>query len=79
MEDLPVVWGYNYPARKDDVPGYNKKALQLSLQGFQKIWQLPTLPHCVAVPTAMRDLTSLLGMGRGVHPRQNHHKKIICL
>ena len=25
----------------------------------------------------MRDLTSLFGMGRGEHPRQNHHKKVI--
>lgn len=26
------------------------------------------------VPSAMRDLTTLFGMGRGEHPRQNHHK-----
>ena len=26
------------------------------------------------VPSAMRDLTSLFGMGRGEHPRYNHHK-----
>ena len=26
------------------------------------------------VPSAMRDLTSLFGMGRGEHPRHNHHK-----
>jgi hypothetical protein len=25
----------------------------------------------------MRGLTSLFGMGRGEHPRQNHHKKVI--
>ena len=24
----------------------------------------------------MRDLTSLFGMGRGEHPRKNHHKKV---
>ena len=41
---------------------------------LQRIWQLPTLPHCGAVPSAMRGLTSLFGMGRGEHPRQNHHK-----
>ena len=28
------------------------------------------------VPSAMRGLTSLFGMGRGEHPRQNHHKKV---
>ena len=27
------------------------------------------------VPSAMRGLTSLFGMGRGEHPRQKHHKK----
>jgi hypothetical protein len=27
-----------------------------------------------AVPSAMRGLTSLFGMGRGEHPRQYHHK-----
>ena len=43
---------------------------------FKRIWQLPTLPHFGAVPSAMRGLTSLFGMGRGEHPRKNHHKKI---
>ena len=52
----------------------NKKAFQNKLKGFKRIWQLPTLPHCCAVPSAMRGLTSLFGMGRGEHPRQNHHK-----
>ena len=28
------------------------------------------------VPLAMRGLTSLFGMGRGEHPRHNHHKKV---
>jgi hypothetical protein len=27
MEDLPVVWGYNYPAKRDDLPGYKQKIL----------------------------------------------------
>ena len=27
----------------------------------------------------MRDLTSLFGMGRGEHPRQNHHKNLKAL
>ena len=41
----------------------------------QRIWQLPTLPHDSAVPSAIRGLTSLFGMGRGEHPWKNHHKK----
>ena len=32
-------------------------------------------PGLTRVPSAMRDLTSLFGMGRGEHPRQNHHKQ----
>jgi hypothetical protein len=43
---------------------------------LQKIWQLPTLPHDSAVPSAIRGLTSLFGMGRGEHPWKNHHKKL---
>ena len=31
-------------------------------------------PSMMRVPSAMGDLTSLFGMGRGEHPRQNHHK-----
>jgi hypothetical protein len=27
MEDMPVVWGYNYPSRRDDLPGYKQKSL----------------------------------------------------
>ena len=30
--------------------------------------RLPTLPHCIAVPSAMTGLTSLFGMGRGGTP-----------
>ena len=30
--------------------------------------RLPTLPHCIAVPSAQADLTSLFGMGRGGTP-----------
>ena len=32
--------------------------------------QLPTLPHCIAVPSAQPGLTSLFGMGRGGTPAQ---------
>ena len=34
-------------------------------------------PSVMQVPSAMGDLTSLFGMGRGEHPRQNHHKVFI--
>ena len=30
----------------------------------------PTLPHCIAVPSAQPGLTSLFGMGRGGTPAQ---------
>ena len=33
-----------------------------------------TYSPALAVPSAMRGLTSLFGMGRGEHPRQYHHK-----
>ena len=33
-------------------------------------------PGLMRVPSAMGDLTSLFGMGRGEHPRQNHHKTL---
>ena len=32
--------------------------------------RLPTLPHCIAVPSAQAGLTSLFGMGRGGTPPQ---------
>ena len=32
--------------------------------------RLPTLPHCIAVPSAMAGLTALFGMGRGGAPPQ---------
>jgi hypothetical protein len=34
-----------------------------------------TLPHVIAVPSALAVLTSLFGMGRG-DPRRNSHLKI---
>ena len=39
-------------------------------QGPHKKRQLPTLPHCIAVPSAQPGLTSLFGMGRGGTPAQ---------
>ena len=40
--------------------------------------RLPTLPHCIAVPSAMTGLTSLFGMGRGEHRRYHHQKSLFC-
>src|ERR1700710_137035 len=34
-------------------------------------------PGTVPVPSAMGGLTSLFGMGRGGHPRYNHHKDFV--
>ena len=36
----------------------------------QKRRRSPTLPHCIAVPSAQAGLTSLFGMGRGGTPLQ---------
>jgi len=37
---------------------------------MKKRRRLPTLPHCIAVPSAQVGLTSLFGMGRGGTPPQ---------
>ena len=49
-----------------------KKGLQsrLTLKTSSKRRQPPTLPHCIAVPSAQTGLTSLFGMGRGGTPPQ---------
>ena len=47
-----------------------KRALKISLQGSRKRRRPPTLPHCIAVPSAQTGLTSLFGMGRGGTPPQ---------
>ncbi len=39
-----------------------------------KAWRRPTFPRTGAVSSAMRGLTSLFGMGRGVHPLYSHQK-----
>ena len=38
--------------------------------GLRERWRPPTLPHCIAVPSAQAGLTSLFGMGRGGTPLQ---------
>ena len=44
------------------------RSSQSGLQNKKR--QLPTLPHCIAVPSAQSGLTSLFGMGRGGTPTQ---------
>ena len=44
----------------------NKKApTTFVIEALDKRRRLPTLPHCIAVPSAQVSLTSLFGMGRG--------------
>ena len=40
------------------------------LEALTERRRLPTLPHCIAVPSAQVGLTSLFGMGRGGTPPQ---------
>ena len=48
-----------------------KRTSKISLQSsLYKRRRLPTLPHCIAVPSAQTGLTSLFGMGRGGTPPQ---------
>ena len=49
-----------------------KKPLKtlLSSRALVERGRPPTLPHCIAVPSAQVGLTSLFGMGRGGTPPQ---------
>jgi hypothetical protein len=58
-----------------------KKPFALQAKGFvyryhdkNKIGGYLLSQDSVQVPSAMRGLTALFGMGRGEHPRQCHHK-----
>ncbi len=48
-------------------------------RGFLKIkvWQRPTLPPVIVVPSALMGLTSLFEMGRGGPQCYSHHKILI--
>src|SRR5574344_1993185 len=46
------------------------RKILLSSRLLFKRRRLPTLPHCIAVPSAQVGLTSLFGMGRGGTPPQ---------
>ena len=56
----------------DQGPWKTKKPWSIAVPGlqFKKKWRPPTLPHCIAVPSAQAGLTSLFGMGRGGTPLQ---------
>ena len=47
-----------------------KRPFDCSNERSNKRRRLPTLPHCIAVPSAQVGLTSLFGMGRGGTPPQ---------
>ena len=51
-----------------------KKPHAINMRLCNKNWQRLTLPRFTAVPSALRGLTSLFGMGRGGHPRYSHHE-----
>ena len=48
---------------------YEKAPTTIVIEAFERR-RLPTLPHCIAVPSAQVGLTSLFGMGRGGTPPQ---------
>ena len=65
------------PAEKKKIRGKkNKKASEIfrNLRLFIERRRRPTLPHCIAVPSAQVGLTSLFGMGRGGTPPQQPPK-----
>ena len=53
---------YAYMQRKSPPDDFSSGGL------FDEKRRLPTLPHCIAVPSAQAGLTSLFGMGRGGTP-----------
>ena len=63
--------GYKTDDRISPKIKQKKRASKISLQSsLYKRRRLPTLPHCIAVPSAQTGLTSLFGMGRGGTPPQ---------
>ena len=60
----------NSGEEKDPREEKNKKASEIfrNLRLFIERRRRPTLPHCIAVPSAQVGLTSLFGMGRGGTP-----------
>ena len=62
----------NSSGEEKDPREENKKASEIfrNLRLFIERRRRPTLPHCIAVPSAQVGLTSLFGMGRGGTPPQ---------
>ena len=63
-----MPWGEMVPRKGAHIP-YNTQIARrlvriLGLRSFERR-RLPTLPHCIAVPSVQVSLTSLFGMGRG--------------
>ena len=44
---------------------HKKAPTTFVIEALDERRRLPTLPHCIAVPSAQVSLTSLFGMGRG--------------
>jgi hypothetical protein len=67
---------YNFTSMIEIYSKKNSQCIVIHLQALRVliIWRLLTLPRVTAVPSALRGLTSLFGMGRGEHPHYNHHK-----
>ena len=62
----------NQRRRKRSAGRKNKKASEIfrNLRLFTERRRRPTLPQCIAVPSAQVGITSLFGMGRGGTPPQ---------
>ena len=74
LRDKLIFSEKNNPSgeEKDPRETRNKKASEIfrNLRLFIERRRRPTLPHCIAVPSAQVGLTSLFGMGRGGTPPQ---------
>ena len=58
------------PGRYNSMVNKEKAPTHICESGLLKKGRPPTLPHCIAVPSAQAGLTSLFGMGRGGTPLQ---------
>ena len=73
LRDKLIFSEKNNPSGEEkDLRQKNKKASEIfrNLRLFIERRRRPTLPHCIAVPSAQVGLTSLFGMGRGGTPPQ---------
>ena len=66
----PLLSPFSFP----NLPHQKSPPPTLPVDGEPKSRQPPTLPHCIAVPSAQTGLTSLFGMGRGGTPPQQPPK-----